>query len=54
MAMCVSIVVMVMRVVTVIGHNVSLKGNGTEAWRPHPIMQVRLLLIGRFVGRFAL
>jgi hypothetical protein len=32
MAICLSIVVRVVMVVTVIVHSVSLKGNGTEAW----------------------
>lgn len=47
MAMCMLIAVIVVVGVIVIMHSVSLKRNGTEVWGPHPIMQVRLLLIGR-------
>ena len=47
MAMPVSISVMMVMLMTVIVHNVPLKDNEAEAWRPHPIRQVRLLLIGR-------
>ena len=53
MAMCMLIAMMVVMVVTVIVHSVSLKGNEAETWRPHPLMQVRLLLIGRCALGFA-